>query len=138
MTAMGGKLPLTVQHRPMHFRYLLPLLLLLTSGSETLAGSRNPPKLEGMGYDKARNLIMRYGWKPFPGECTGVDKDTCARYPELGNCQGVSPGYCDMSFAKDHRCLIVVTLESPPGTSKDDTWVKDVTFRRQPCRKDPA
>jgi hypothetical protein len=112
-------------------------MLLLADGSAAVARSTKAPKLEGMGYDRARNLILRYGWKPFPGECSGVESVTSARYPELNNCQGVSPGYCDMTFSKKNRCLIVVTLESPPGTSKDDTWIKDVMFRREPFQKDP-
>jgi hypothetical protein len=120
--------------RPQAF---LLMFLLLADSTATFARSHKSPKLEGLDYDKARAIILGYGWTPFAGQCQG-DATTCKRYPELHYCQGVSPGYCDLKFAKDKRCLILTTLESPPGTSKDDTWVKDVTFHRGPCWKDPS
>ena len=103
---------------------------------------RNPPKqvkLEGMDYDKARAVILGYGWKPFPGECAGppIDKSICGFYPELGYCQGTGRGYCGMTFAKENRCLILTTVESPPGRG-GYTVITDVFFRPGPCSKDPT
>lgn len=119
-------------------RVLAPIfLVLLLADSAALARLQRQPKLEGMNYDKARAIILSYGWKPFAGQCLG-EEVTCKRYPELHYCQGVSPGYCDMKFAKENRCLILTTLETPPGTTGDDTWVKDVTFHRGACWKDPS
>ena len=122
----------------LRIKKLLPILLLLASTNETMARSAKASNLEGMDYDRARSLILSYGWTPFRGDCNGVDENTCARYPEVGNCQMVSPGYCDMSFTKDKRCLIVVTLESPPGASRGETWVKNVTFLRMPCQNEES
>lgn len=77
----------------------------------------NAVKLEEMHYPKARAAILRHGWKPFRDECGGppVDEATCARYPELGYCQGTGRGQCGMKFTKKDRCLFLTTVESPPG-----------------------
>lgn len=119
------------------FWILLPILAFADNG---LAASplANHRKLEGMQYDEARAIILAYGWKPFAGGCEWPQPSVCARYPELGACQMVSPGACGMTFSKGNRCLFIGTLEAPPGTSKGDTWVTDITFRREPCRKDPT
>jgi hypothetical protein len=111
-------------------------MLLLADSGLAAAPASKAPKLEGMAYDKARALILGYGWKPFPRGCGWPEESVCARYPELGVCQMVSPGACGMTFSKGNRCLFIATLESPPGTSRDGTWVTDVTFRREPCPKD--
>jgi hypothetical protein len=97
-----------------------------------------PAKLEGMHYDKARAVILGYGWKPFPGECGGppVEKSTCARYPELGYCQGTGRGFCGMTFSKGDRCLHLTTVESPPGQG-GYTVVYEVHFGRGSCPQDP-
>lgn len=98
--------------------------------------SRNSPssKLEGMNYDKARGVIISYGWQPFHGECNGVSNDICRKYPEIETCQGVAPGYCAMSFEMKGKCLSVLTLEAPPG-SDDDTFVKSLDFHAR-CIRD--
>jgi hypothetical protein len=90
-----------------------------------------------MPYDKARALILAHGWKPFPRGCGGppVDGSTCRRFPELGYCQGTSPGYCGMTFAKVGRCLSLMTLEAPPD-AKDDTWIVDATVAHGNCPKE--
>jgi hypothetical protein len=104
----------------------------------TMAAAR-APKLEGMKYEKARAVVLGYGWKPFPGPCGGapVDEATCKAYPELRYCQGVSPGHCEMMFTRQGRCLFLTTLESPPGAD-DDTWITEVAFSRKPCPKEPG
>lgn len=117
-------------------KLLLPILLLAGSGMAAPRPGKHP-KLEGMQYDKARAVILAYGWKPFKRGCQWPEQSVCARYPELGACQMVSPGACGMTFSKGNRCLFIATLEAPPGTAKDDTWVTDVTFRRGSCPKDP-
>lgn len=119
--------------REVRFRYLLLTVLLLVNSGIALTLPFKAPKLEGMAYDKARAVILRYGWKPFPRGCGWPEKSVCTRYPELTACQGISPGYCGMTFVKDERCLFVTTLESPPGG--DDTWIVQVTFRHGPCPK---
>jgi len=78
----------------MLIRQLLPIVLLVTSNPVIAGSATKPAKLEGMDYDKARTVILGYGWKPFPRGCGGlVDASTCARYPELGYCQGTGRGF---------------------------------------------
>ena len=113
------------------------MMLLLAVNQTAAARPRNAANLEDMEYDEARAIILGYGWRPFPGECQGaVDRSTCALYPELGYCQLTHRGYCTMTFAKDNRCLILTTVESPPGQG-GYTVVVDVFFRRRPCSNDP-
>lgn len=113
--------------------------MIMTLLADSGMAAPRAPKLEGMNYDKARTVVLGYGWRPFPGPCGGppVDEATCKRYPELRYCQGVSPGYCNMMFTKGKRCLRLTTLEAPPG-SHDDTWVTDVSFYRERCKNDPG
>ena len=96
----------------------------------------NPAKLERMRYLEARPIILGYGWKPLAGGCSGggVDTEICGRYPEIGNCQGTWPAFCDMTFEKPDRCLMVVTFGGSPS---EDTVIRDVTFTRGSCKKDP-
>jgi hypothetical protein len=96
------------------------------------------PKLEGMAYQKARKTILGYGWRPMRGSCgLQVSESACARFPEIGTCSGVDPGYCGMTFTRQDRCLNVVTRGGPPeGDVEGDTHVDHVTFRSGPCAKD--
>jgi uncharacterized protein YecT (DUF1311 family) len=98
--------------------------------------SAKPAKLEGLPYPQARAIILRYGWKPLKGECTGAGANDriCSRYPEIGNCTGNGIGFCDMSFYRKDRCLIVVAIGGAPTESgSGDSKVRDVTFIRRPC-----
>ena len=98
-----------------------------------------PAKLEGMDYVSARKVILRYGWKPLPGNCGGggAGNLTCSTYPEIGNCSGSGDGFCDMTFARPNRCLIVVTVGGAPDAKKQgEPVVRDVQFRRENCSKD--
>jgi hypothetical protein len=114
----------------MHIRMVIVTISLLIASGAAVSRPTSPSKLEGMDYDQARSVILGYGWKPFSGECNGVSKNTCKTYPEINSCQGVAPGYCAMSFAKQDRCLSILTLEAPPGPNKD-TIVQSVTFHAQ-------
>lgn len=115
----------------------LLLYVLMVPSSPVMAGSATKPaKLEGMDYEKARAVILGYGWKPFPRGCGGLaDEATCARYPELGYCQGTGRGFCGMTYMKKDRCLFLTTVESPPGRG-EYTIVYEVHFGREPCPKD--
>lgn len=97
------------------------------------------PRLEDMDYLAAREVIVGLGWQPLGGPCEGLTNDAvCAEFPEIGNCSGTGLGYCDMTFRRADRCLVVVTTggspdrSQPRGTSVD--WVR---FYRAPCAKDP-
>jgi len=115
-------------------------LLSWTSHSAVIAEPvKKPFKLEGMDYRAARKAILAYGWKPLEGDCGGggTDSSTCAAYPEIGNCSGTGVGFCDMTFVKGARCLIVVTVGgAPQATLRRGPIVRDVQFRRGPCSKD--
>lgn len=118
----------------MTLRKILFAILLMTSSAVVAGPTTKPAKLEGMKYDEARLVIMGFGWTPFPSECGGppVDEGTCARYPELGYCQGNGRGFCSMAFAKPDRCLLLTTVESPPGQG-GYTVILDVGFHRGSC-----
>lgn len=81
-----------------------------------------------------RKIILRHGWKPVGGACEGVDDQTCARFPEIDVCSGVSPGYCTLIFFRRNRCLFVLTANQEPGSN--DTEVEEVTIGRGRCVKD--
>lgn len=117
----------------MLFRTILSATL-MTASTATGGPPATPAKLEGMNYDEARSIITGFGWKPFATECGGppVDQATCARYPELGYCQGNGRGFCGMTFAKADRCLYVTTVESPPGAGRY-TIIYNVRFDRGAC-----
>ena len=100
---------------------------------------REPAKLEGMDYSKARRTIVGYGWTPTPGECVqGTSEQACKSFPEIGNCSGTGLGFCDMNFTRRDRCLSVVTTGGPPDGALDgEPSIRDVRFYRGPCHKDP-
>lgn len=94
------------------------------------------PKLEGMGYQRARKIIVGYGWGPLTANCYGASKAACAQYPEIQACSGIAPGYCGMVFVNKSRCLYVTTTGGEPlGQGEGDTHVIDVSFRAGPCFK---
>ena len=96
-----------------------------------------PLKLEGMGYHKAREVILGYGWRPAPAHCYGAGEKICVRFPEIQNYSGVDPGFCGMVFTKNGRCLYIVTSGgAPEGVEESDTHVTRVSFGAGPCAKD--
>ena len=100
--------------------------------------SKAPPRLEAMNYFTARKIILSYGWKPLPGSCGGggIDEAGCAAFPEVGNCQGTGPAYCDMHFARANRCLDLVTKGGRPrNDGPGDAHVDTVRFSRAPCKR---
>lgn len=110
----------------------MPMLLLAAAAAGPLAAAK-PPRLEDMDYDKARAVILGFGWKPFPGACEGAaSASTCRRYPEVDYCQLTGRGMCGMSFQKDARCLLLTTVESPPGSGGSTVVIK-VSFQRRRC-----
>ena len=120
------------------FRDLLPIVLLMTASPVIAGSATKTAKLEGMDYDKARTVVLGYGWKPFRRGCGGLaNESTCARYPEVGYCQGTGRGFCGMTFTKESRCLYLTTVESPPGQG-GYTVIYDVRFSRGLCQKDPS
>ena len=111
--------------------------VLLEASSATAARPSSPSvRLEGMDYEKARAIVQGFGWRPYSTKCGGppVDDQTCARYPELGYCQGNGRGFCHTTFARRGRCLSLLTVESPPG--KGYTIIYRVDFSRAPCAVD--
>ncbi len=96
-------------------------------------------KLESMAYIDAREEILSMGWRPVEGPCSGGGVgESCPDFPEVGNCQGTGIAYCDMTFRRADRCLVVVTTGGYPSrTSPDDTNVAWVRFHKAPCKKDP-
>lgn len=109
---------------------------------EEPAGAKvtEPAKLEGMAYNRARDIILKFGWKPLPGGCGGgaLNDEACRRFPEIGNCSGTGVGFCDMTFVRQSRCLTLVTFGGAPiGPNGGDTVIRDVMFGRGPCSKDP-
>jgi hypothetical protein len=97
------------------------------------AGSRRV-KLEGMGYLKARSIILSYGWKPLLGHCE-ADESACDRYPEIEACSCCGTAPCAMVFVKQNRCLGVGTIGGPPQPEEADAVVTDVRFMRGHCSK---
>lgn len=92
-------------------------------------------KLEGMPYLQARKVILSYGWKSFPGACSGpdVNRRTCAMYPEVGHCTGIGVGLCQMKFTRRNRCLMVTTIGGAPQAHEGDTVIQEILFRRGQC-----
>lgn len=104
--------------------------------SRESAATGKPVRLEGMPYLQARAIILRYGWRPFEGTCTGAgaSERICSLYPEIGNCTGNGIAFCDMSFYRKNQCLIVVAIGGAPYEGDSgDSKVRDVAFRRRPC-----
>lgn len=97
------------------------------------------PRLEDMTYLDARKVILDLGWQPLGGPCEGIINDAvCAAFPEIGNCSGTGLGYCDMTFRRGDRCLVVVTTGGSPDRSQPEgTSVDWVRFHAAPCSKDP-
>ena len=119
----------------MKFTIVAAMAVLLLPPQSALAAKR-PTKLEGMVYVKARPIILGYGWRPLPGDCGGADQLTCARYPEIGNCSGTGVGFCDMTFTRRSRCLVIVTVGGEPRADKrGEPTVRDLQFRVGPCSK---
>lgn len=114
------------------FCLLLPVLFLAESG---VAASRpaKHSKLEGMSYNKARAMILAYGWKPLAHKCMQVEPSVCARYPEIEICQMISPGTCEMEFSKSNRCLSIEAIEGPPDPAINHTRVTRVDYYQMPC-----
>jgi hypothetical protein len=117
--------------------------VVMLSQSLPVAASVKPTakttNLEGMDYVSARKVILGYGWQPLPGNCGGggASNLTCSTYPEIGNCSGSGVGFCDMTFVRPNRCLVVVTVGGAPDAKKHgESVVRDVQFRRGTCSKD--
>ena len=95
-------------------------------------------RLKGVEYVKAREVILRRGWKPAPGPCY-TNKDTCLNYPEIEACSESLPIQCSMAFVSGERCLAVGTSgESAPGFEKGDPVIDVVRLVSGPCLKNPA
>ena len=128
-----------MNHRFISFALSTLVLLeaqVLTHEAQAVSRSVQPEKLEHMEYARARRIILGYGWKPVSGPCEQVLKDECTRFPEIGVCSGVAPGYCSMVFVRQDQCLFLVTSGGEPeGAEEGDTHVETVTFRRGPCSK---
>ena len=104
---------------------------------ETRVAPDRSLKLEGVGYAKARKIILASGWTPVSGHCEDAAADTCARFPEISSCSGVDPGYCGMVFNGSNGCLYVVTTGGEPqADGMNDTRIAGVTRRPAPCSKD--
>jgi hypothetical protein len=98
--------------------------------------SSDPAKLEGLAYNDARAMILGDGWKPASQECSGggTSPETCEQYPEISNCSGSGPGFCDMSFGKSGQCMTVVTTGGPPQRGNNgDTFVDGVQVTPKDC-----
>lgn len=146
---MGGLLPLPNWLFPdivkqeltgIGVRKLLPvaaaICALLPDFAREAHGAAQAAKLEGMSYQKAREIILQYGWKPLSGPCQGASNSSCAHFPEIGSCSGVAPGHCAMIFAHKDQCLYITTTGGDPeGEQEGDTHVVAVSFRRGPCSK---
>jgi hypothetical protein len=119
---------------------LTALAVLLVWQPAWAEASKRPAKLEGMEYLAARKVVLGFGWRPLAGHCSGADlsAETCAKFPEVGNCTGVGAGFCDMTFVRRDRCLVLVTIGGAPQNKPGDTLVRDVTFSRAPCPKNPT
>jgi hypothetical protein len=119
--------------------FLLPTTMASTPAiAKAMVGNR-PVKLEGMGYLKARKVILGYGWTPVHGACQTSGAD-CLRYPEIDACACCGTAPCVMVFEKKGRCLGVGTIGGPPQPEGADTVVTDVNFMRGRCStsKSPA
>lgn len=98
-------------------------------------------RLEDMTYPDARAVILKLGWIPAGEDCGGggTGETTCADFPEIDYCSGTGMGYCTMTFRRRDRCLYVTTTEGPPKRGLTDSpFVKDVSFRKGPCRTEPS
>ena len=111
-------------------------ILGLSTFAAQAQGAPRAVKLEGMGYQNARQLILSYGWKPVSAKCQGVSGRSCVQFPEIQSCSGVDLGYCGMVFIDKNRCLYLTTSGGEPeGQGESDTHVTEVSFRAGPCFK---
>jgi hypothetical protein len=97
-------------------------------------------RLEDMTYPEARKVILALGWIPEGEDCVGAGtgEATCTDFPEIDSCSGTGVGYCAMTFRRGDRCLDVLTTEGAPERGvADRPFVKDVSFRKGPCRTQP-
>lgn len=102
---------------------------------EARASAKQPIKLEGMEYLKARRVILGYGWSPWVGHCE-ADPKTCAAFPEVDVCSASFPVQCGMRFVRGTSCLMVGTTgEAPPGFEAGEPHIEGVHFRRRTCKE---
>jgi hypothetical protein len=97
-----------VRNVPSGIMALCAIVGLLAFSPQAL-GAIQSVKLEGMAYQKARKIILSYGWRPLSGSPCRTDGDVCVRFPEIAVCSDVAPGYCAMAFTNQKRCLYVTT-----------------------------
>jgi hypothetical protein len=103
-------------------------------------GDPRAMRLEDMAYPEAREVILGMGWIPAGEDCGGggTGEATCSDFPEIDSCSGTGMGFCAMTFRRGDRCLDVVTTEGAPERGvADRPFVKDVSFRKGPCRTGP-
>jgi hypothetical protein len=124
---------------------ILASCLCLMSVQGVAGGAKAAPraakgnKLEGMDYTSARKIILSHGWKPASGPCDGVPAKSCASFPEIEVCSGVSPGYCSIVFVRERGCLRIITAGDEPGGGYY-TEIQRVglsRWSRLPCSKNP-
>jgi hypothetical protein len=110
------------------------------NGNLSTNGDPAKARLEDMTYPEARKVILALGWIPAGEDCGGggTGAATCTDFPEIDSCSGTGVGYCAMTFRRRDRCLDVVTTEGAPERGvADRPFVKDVSFRKGPCRTGP-
>jgi len=116
---------------------LIFALVVFADTAPAMKLNRGSARLEGMPYKEARVVIMGFGWRPYPGDCSGPDvaQENCKAFPEIDHCTGVEEGYCFLRFAKKGRCLTLLTLGGAPqvGPYGGDTSIKTVRFSRGSC-----
>jgi hypothetical protein len=111
------------------------------NGNLSPDGGPKAMRLEDMVYPEARKVILAMGWMPAGEDCGGggTGEATCVDFPEIDSCSGTGVGYCAMTFRRGDRCLDVVTTEGAPERGvADRPFVKDVSFRKGPCRTEPS
>jgi hypothetical protein len=140
---MKGRIAMTYFSKPLMFACIIFVSAQANSQIRNISqvnSTAKAGKLEGMDYRKARTRIVALGWQPLSGDCGGggTSDTLCRQYPEIGNCSGSGVGYCDMTFIKADRCLLVLTTGgAPQSRAGGGAIVHDVTFSRGKCSKDP-
>lgn len=95
--------------------------------------------LAGLSFAKARDEIVRQGWKPFEADCIGggTSPAICSDYPEIETCSGTGQGFCSLKYTGSGRCLTVVTVGGPPGPQgSGDTAVDGANISNEACAQD--
>jgi hypothetical protein len=88
----------------------------------------------GEPYSRARQTLLRAGWRPAPGRGYRglIDSFLRVGWVEVSNCSGTGLGFCSFDWKRGRQCARVITYgENPP--ERGGPYIHDATIGG--CRK---